>query len=332
MIMRKLLFIFSILIVNCAIGFSQQSIYSQYVMNEFILNPAVAGIDGMTTINFTARKQWAGWENSPTIFSSSVSTRLLKTNNAVQNRFYGPNKFKRGSSGRVGIGASLLNDKNGAVSRTGINLSYAYHIFIDNSQLSFGMSFLMQQFKIDGELARFADDNSTVDPSEILLNKSTYIPDAAFGMNFTSKHFNVGFSAFQLFQSPVKFGNVEAISNDFKQVRYYLFNGLYHNIMRDSPEWEYETSVLIRTTENFQPNADFSMRFIYKKEYWAGLSFRTSKDFIILMGLKLNRFYFGYSFDYGFNEISRFTYGSHEILLALKLGDSTRRYRYWERY
>jgi type IX secretion system PorP/SprF family membrane protein len=119
---------------------------------------------------------------------------------------------------------------------------------------------------------------------------------------------------------------------ELKQVRYYIINGLYHRTFRSYPDWEYEPSVIIRSTENLQSSSDFSLRFIYKREYWAGLSYRTSGDFIVLMGLKLSRFYFGYSFDYGFNEISRKSYGSHEIMLAIKLGDSVRRYRYWERY
>jgi hypothetical protein len=50
------------------------------------------------------------------------------------------------------------------------------------------------------------------------------------------------------------------------------------------------------------------------------------------LGLRFDKLYFGYSFDYGFNEISLRTYGSHEIILAIKLGDSTRRYRWYERY
>jgi type IX secretion system PorP/SprF family membrane protein len=333
MIMRKLLFIFLLFLFFCGTCFSQQSaIYSQYVLNEFIINPSVAGIDGMTTINFTARKQWIGVENAPNTYSASISTRLLKTNNAIIERFNGPNKFRKGASGKVGLGASLLSDQNAAISRIGLNMTYAYHIFIDNSQLSFGLSFLMQQFKIDRELAKFADVPGQIDPTDELIGKSAYIPDAAFGINYSAKYFSTGISAFQLFQSPVKFGNIEADYKQLKQVRHYIATGLYHNTMRNNPEWEYEPSIIIRSTENLQSSADISLRFIYKKEYWAGFSFRTSGDFILLMGLKLSRFYFGYSFDYGFNEISRLSYGSHEIMLALKLGDSVRRYRYWERY
>ncbi|MBN2484431.1 MAG: PorP/SprF family type IX secretion system membrane protein [Bacteroidales bacterium] len=332
--MRNPLLIPILLILPCVSMLAQQSpIYSQYVLNEFIINPSVAGIDGMTTVNFSGRKQWLGREYTPSTYTASVSTRLLKTSNAVLNRMYGPNLYKKGASGRVGIGASLLEDRNGAINRTGLNLTYSYHIFILNSQLSFGLSFLAQQFKIDRELAQFAvDPGGSIDPTEGLIGKSAYIPDAAFGLNFSNNSYSLGFSAFQLFQSPVKFGDIEADFKQLKQVRQYTVLCSYNNTLNGKPEWEYEPAVIVRATERFQPVADISIRFIYKREYWTGLSLRTSGDFILLTGLRINRMYFGYSFDYGFNEISRQTFGSHEITMAVKFGDSTRRYRYWERY
>ena len=38
----------------------QLPVYSQYMMNGFLLNPAVAGHEGYTALNITAREQWAG--------------------------------------------------------------------------------------------------------------------------------------------------------------------------------------------------------------------------------------------------------------------------------
>lgn len=310
----------------------QSPVYSQYILNEFIINPSVAGIDGMTSINLTARKQWFGWEYGPETYSACVSTRLLRTSSSVI-KGSGGNKLKKGASGRVGLGAALINDKNGAVARTSLNLTYAYHIFLQESQFSLGFSFLTQQFKIDNDLAKFRENpDGTTDPLQGLIGKSTYIPDAAFGVNYSSAKYNVGLSIFQLFQSPVKFGDIKVDYKQLRQVRDYHFTGSYTNIFKSNREWQYEPSFVLRATETLQASADLSIRFIYQRQYWAGLAFRTSGDFILLTGVKLNRIYFGYSFDYGFNELSRLSYGSHEIMFALKLGDSTRRYKYWERY
>ncbi len=333
--MRKIIVIITLINLFCTNGSAQQTpIYSQYVLNEFIINPSVAGIDGMTSINLSARKQWLGWELGPETYSASISTRILKTNKAIISRIQrtNRNKLKKKSSGRVGLAASFINDKNGAMSRTSGNFTYAYHIGMHNSNLSFGLSFLFQQLNIDPELAELSRRQG-IDPLEGWIGKSAYIPDAAFGVHYSTDKYNFGLSAFQLFQSPFKLGTIDLNYKELKQVRHYHYHGSYKDRFASNPDWQYEPSALIRMTENLQLSADFSMRFIYREEYWAGLSFRTSGEFIFLMGLKYNRFYFGYSFDYGYNEFSRLTsYGSHEALLAIKLGDSARRYRYWERY
>jgi type IX secretion system PorP/SprF family membrane protein len=308
----------------------QTPIYSQYVLNEFIINPSVAGSDGMTSINLTGRKQWLGWEFAPETYSASVSARILKWRSPMVNRKKpGTSSIKKGPSGRVGLGASVIKDRNGAVNKTSLNLSYAYHISMHNSQLSFGLSLLMNQFHIDKELAQVGDPS---DPVNALIGSSTYSPDAAFGIDYSRPKYHVGISAFNLFQSPVKFGAQSVRYRELQQLRHYYLLATYKNTFISSPKWEYEPAIVARGNEKLQGSAELSVRFIYDRQYWFGLSYRTSNEFIILMGLKLNKFYFGYSFDYGFNDISQFTYGSHEIVMAIKLGDNTRRYRWWERY
>ena len=325
-----LIFIFFFSVFYC-VGMAQQTpIYSQYVLNEFIINPAVAGTDGMTSISFTGRKQWLGWEYAPETYTASIATRILKSRSPfIGKKKSGAHSIRKGASGRIGLGASIIKDRNGAINKTSFNLTYAYHIPLYSSQLSFGITLLSNQFSIDADFAQLGDPD---DPISSLIGSSTYSPDAAFGIDYSHSSFHAGISIFNLFQSPVKFGETSVNYRELKQLRHYYFLGTYRNTLRSSTKWEYEPAIIARGTENLQGIAEASIRFIYEQEYWFGMSFRTSGDIIALMGLKLNRFYFGYSFDYGFSEISRLTYGSHEVIMAIKLGDSTRRYRFWERY
>lgn len=325
----------TILIFNTLLlytSYSQQTpLFSQYVLNEFLINPANAGIDGMTTINLSGRKQWLGWENPPETYSASISTRILKGSFRILPGKSG-SSLKKGPSGRVGLGASFFTDRNGAINRTSFQFSYAYHIFIENSQLSFGLTAMTQQFKIDDEFIDF-NDGGTTDPVEALVGKSTYMPDAAAGINFSTVKYHIGLSVFNIFQTPFSFGKPSFDSSDvqLKHPRHYHIIGRYRHALAN-PDWEVEPSFLLRTTEKFQMSADISSRLIYQKEYWGGLSIRTSGEFIVLLGMKVNRVYFGYSFDYGFNDLSRMSYGSHEVAIAIKLGDSARRYRWLQRY
>ena len=322
--MRKLFAISLILFLYAGLYAQQGPVYSQYVLNEYLINPAVAGIDGMTTINLSGRKQWLGLRYSPETYSASISTRILKSPFNISKR-----KFRKGSKGRVGLGAGFYNDRNGAVIRTNLQFTYAYHIFIQNYQLSFGLTAFGTQIKIDNQLVDFRNEDSP--EIESLLRKSTFIPDAGAGINFSSPNALLGFSAINLFQSYVKIGGGEFDTDELKHIRQYTLHGFYRKQL-SYRMWMFEPSAIIRGNEELRFSADITGRFIYNREYWAGLSLRTSGEIILLLGVKVNRFILGYSFDYGFNQLSYRSYGSHEVVLAIKLGDNIRRYRWLERY
>jgi hypothetical protein len=49
-------------IVSIAVtGFAQQRPhYTQYILNNYILNPAISGIENYTDVKLSARDQWVG--------------------------------------------------------------------------------------------------------------------------------------------------------------------------------------------------------------------------------------------------------------------------------
>jgi len=60
----------------CAGTFAQQvPMYSQYIMNGFLINPSFAGRDGYTTVNLTVREQWVGLAGAPSTYAVSFRTR-----------------------------------------------------------------------------------------------------------------------------------------------------------------------------------------------------------------------------------------------------------------
>jgi type IX secretion system PorP/SprF family membrane protein len=319
--------------INPSITLAQQlPRYSQYIMNEFLINPAVAGVDGRTSFDLSARKEWLGFlANTPETYSFSAQTRVLKSRFSIKSGLFGGNIFKGGSKGRIGLGFNLYNDNNAAIHRTGAQFTYAYHIFIRNSQLSFGLAGSIYQFRISREDAHLKDPDDRLNS---LIGKATMIPDASFGTNFMTQKFHFGFSVAQLFQSSLKIGsrNEFISSDDIRLKRHYFLIGSFRDKFVRKPKWEYEPSFILRTNEKLQILSDISIKFLYDRTYWFGLSYRTSGDAIALLGVKFNNLYFAYSFDYGFNGIAKFTKGSHEVCLADKFGDTARRYRWLERY
>jgi len=332
----KVRIIFVVLVITfCMVPAQSQQLprFSQYYANEFLMNPAVAGCDGRTVFNLGARKQWLGFsDNTPSSYIISAQGRLLKTGYTLKASPSGSNSLHKAGKGRVGLGGIVYHDENGAIARTGAQFSYAYHLFIRNSQLSFGLTGNVFQFRINPELAKLKNPES--DPLNGLIGKSTLVPDAGIGINYMKSNWHVGFSILQIFQSKLKIGNSADYqsSEQIRLMRHYSILADYQYIVGSNPNWELEPSTLIIFNEMLRMQADLTMKAYFKRQYWFGLSGRTSGDIILLAGIKFNKYYFGYSFDYGFKGISRYSLGSHEICFSVKLGDTARRYRWLDRY
>ncbi len=323
--MRKILLILCIITLTILTAVSQVD-YSQYMMNLYLINPAFAGSEGYTSFDLTARQQWLGFEDAPMTQSISGQTRITKTSYVSKSRSVRKRVKKRRPSGKVGLGGYLYNDQNGPIGKTGLEVSYAYHLFAGDGQLSLGLSLSSYQFRVN------TNDLNTSEGYDPLLDEareSMFIPDGSVGVFYTFQPFYIGLSARNLFQATVKFGSDNSFT-DYQQVRrYYLTTGYKYDMDND---FEIEPSILLNTTEAFHLQADITLKGYYRRDYWLGFSYRTGNAFVTMVGIKVDRLYFGYAFDYSLNDIQRISYGSHEIMIGLKFGDTSRRYRWLNRF
>jgi type IX secretion system PorP/SprF family membrane protein len=304
----------------------QLPIYSQYVLNGLMINPAMAGHDGYTSLNATSRQQWIGFDEAPQTYSASWQTRVLKRSYKITKKSVRKNSLKKSTKGRVGLGAYLINDANANVARTGASFTYAYHIIMNNQQLSFGLSAKMFQYRINGDKLTFGEDGDPVMDGD--FRTVAYSPDADFGVFFRDRSYFMGFSISNLLQSAVMIGGNEVA--DFQTYRHYWLMGGYKFPL--SNDLELEPTALLKTSENWNPQGELTMKLHFQELLWGGLSYRTTNSMVALLGVKIENIYFGYSFDWTFSEISHYNFGSHEITVSVKLGDNARRYKWMNRY
>lgn len=312
----------------CSAAEGQQlPIYSQYLYNRFLLNPAVAGSDGYSSLNLTAREQWIGYSGAPRTFSFSFQKRILKSK--FQLRQSGTNRqvFRPGNDGKVGLGGYIYSDRNGLVNRTGFQAAYSYHMWVESStQVSLGLAFSGYHFKLNEKEMVFEDPDEPWLYNE--FRKGIFVPDAAFGIYVLNPRYNLGFSAEQLFGAAAKFG--DAAYRNFRMDRHYYLFGSY--FLPVGAKTEFQPSALLMMSEQRNPQADIGLTYNYDQSFWVGLTYRTSKAVIANFGLRYLNMFIGYSFDFTLQEIQRVTYGTHELTLAMKFGDSARKYRWLDRH
>ena len=304
--MKKSLIV--ILVCLAALTKAQQlPMYSQYLTNDFILNPAIAGSKLYFPIQINSRTQWSG-----------LGTIAPKTNTLS---YHMPVAYDA-----IGIGAIVMQDETGPYSQIGVALSFAYHIQLDEddvTRLSLGLSGLVTQHTLNQDDLTFHNP----DP-EFQGSYSKMVPDASFGAYLYSKNFSLSASAYQLFESTFK-ESVQDIFGDNSQVRHYFAHASYHIDIHS--DLAIEPSLLVKSTEVSPTQLDINARVIIDNNYWAGLSLRSSESLVVLAGLNMGSLFLSYSYDYGISSLSSVASGSHEISLGFNINDKRKRRHsyYW---
>lgn len=303
----------------------QVPLYSQYMLNGFLINPAVAGSEGYTAVNLTAREQWIGFKDSPATYALSFQTRVLRKSYISKSASVRKRQRLSSRSGKVGVGGYVFSDRNGAIERTGLKASYAYHMFFGNSQLSLGMSLTAFQLRLNDDKIRLEDFSD-----DLWLNArgTAFIPDADIGAYYDTPTFYVGFSSDQLLQSVIKLGDTGY--DNYKLNRNYYLIGGYDIALNDY--WVLTPSTLVKLSNNGAFQTDLSLKIYYDQNYWAGLTYRTGNAAIVMAGLRIDKYVFGYAFDISMTSLQKKSLGTHEFIFATKFGDSARRYRWLNRY
>ncbi len=325
----KIIAVIGLLAVMPALDGQQYPMYSQYIMNGFLLNPSYAGSDYYTTFGLTVREQWLNLPNAPSTYAAAFQTRILNDSyitksTAVRKRIDRPTK-----GGRVGVGGYLFSDNNGIMHRTGLQMAYAYHLPVGiDQQLSFGLSLSAYQYHVD--------INGAVMPENVIdeflnnYDQVVYIPDANFGVSYMTRNYYVGFSMTNLFRGAFMIGN--GGENGRSELGHYFLTGGMK--FYTGSDWIIEPSVMLKSSDMVFKSAqlDLTGRVYYKDDYWLGLSYRTGDALVLLGGLKVDRFYIGYAFDFTLSEIRSYTYGTHELTVLARFGDNPRRYRWINKY
>jgi type IX secretion system PorP/SprF family membrane protein len=305
----------------------QVPMYSQYVMNGFLINPSFAGRDSYTTVNLTVREQWVGINGAPSTYAASFQTRLLKNSYISKSTSVRKKLVKPTKGGKVGLGGYLFNDNNGIMHRTGGQIDYAYHISMGTSNgypndLALGLALTAYNFNIK-------TDGLSYDINDPYLNsydRSVFITDFNFGASYTTSRYYVGLAMTNLLRGSLIFADT-ANNKRSELGNFYLTGGYKFPI---NNEWTLEPSAFIKSSDMLFKSVqmDLTARMWYKDIVWGGLSYRTGDAIIALFGLKYDRFYFAYAYDIALTDIRGQSLGTHEISIAVKFGESARRYRW----
>jgi type IX secretion system PorP/SprF family membrane protein len=325
--------IFSLITVGT---FAQQRPhYTQYILNEFIINPAVAGIENYTDVKLSHRHQWVGLQDAPVTTYFTIHGPLKKSDydRETPTSFHASGENPRGraywqdytrAEPHGGIGFTMINDKTGPLNRFGASATYAYHIGISNrTSIAAGVSAGIQSMTLNTSKLNF---EVPVDPAVAgsgYLNRLS--PDINAGLWLYSASAFAGLSMQQIIPSKLKFTGDSVTLTGGKLVPHtFLTAGVRVPVGDDV---SFLPSVLVKYLAPLPVGVDVNAKLQYQDFLWLGGSLRYKDGFAAMVGLSVNNtFNIGYSYDITTSRLNTVSHGSHEIMIGFLLGN---RYGDW---
>jgi type IX secretion system PorP/SprF family membrane protein len=281
-----------ICIVNCfafCIKAQQLPLYTNYVLNNYAYNPAVAGSKAGATVNLNYRNQWTGFSDAPRTYFLSVHGGL-------------------GAQKKVGIGAIINSDNTGLLSKTTGHLTFACHVKLNKTyKLSLGISGGMVQYRIKLYDAKIADAGDELLAGNLLSNN---VFDSNAGLYFYSDKLFVGISGYQFL------GNKITWKDSKSNLTPHIYGTIGYKI-KASKNLNIEPSALIKYNKPVSLQPEFSLRGIYKNAFWLGASYRLNDAATAMLGFIIKeKFTIAYAYDLSLSNLKKYNTGSHEISLA----------------
>jgi type IX secretion system PorP/SprF family membrane protein len=287
--MKKQL-VFSVLFLFCVGVMAQQDpLYSQYIINPLLINPAYSGITTDLNASVMYRKQWAGFEGSPVTMNANAHISL--------------------SNNRMGAGLIILQDQIGVDKTTEVTATYGYHLPINNDiTLSFGLQ---------GGMINYYSDYSDIkfNPADTkFANQSEWRPNIGTGLIVRSEKFMVGLSVPKLLKA----------NNTIDQNSTSLYNqhayALAAYVFQLSYRIKLKPWVLARTVKGAPASFDYGTSIKIDDSYSLGLFTRNFKTYGLLAQINLgDHIRFAYVFELPTRESIGTQFTTHELTLGVRL-------------
>jgi type IX secretion system PorP/SprF family membrane protein len=278
-------------------------VYSQYLHNGLVINPAYTGTRNALSAFLSYRMQWMGIEGAPSIQSLSLHSPM--------------------KNDKVALGLKAQFMQYGVTKSTSIYASYAYHIRLKNGKISFGINAGADMSNTDYTgILETLDDPS--DPVFMANDKPYMLPNAGAGVYYFNDKLFAGLSipSFLSYRRSDD-GSAPKAYNSFSDYEVLFTAG---GLITFSPVFKFKPSVLVDYSMQKAKKLtqlDLSGNFIIADLLWVGGSWRTTEQVAVgILQVQLNpQLMFGFSYDYSVGRMTSFkTKGSSEFVLRYEFG------------
>jgi type IX secretion system PorP/SprF family membrane protein len=258
-------------------------LYSEYMFNPVVLNPADAGYRTALDVSLVHRRQWTGFDGAPTTSAFNAHSALLDR--------------------KMNLGIALTNDRYGVTSLFQFKTFFAYRIFLSGkSHLSFGLTTGISRIS-----NRWSSVNTTTGGDPVFTAGDDRYMSINFGSGimYRTPDLSIGLALPALVS-----GKPQGKSAPLQ----FVLSGDYR--IRIHQDFSLTPMLVIRHITNSPLQYDLNAALTYQERFTAGLGYRRNDALLFLSKFKVNdQFEAGYAYDFTITRLSKFSNGSHELLI-----------------
>jgi type IX secretion system PorP/SprF family membrane protein len=293
-----------ILLVNSVFA-QQDAMFTQYMFNGLVLNPAYAGSREVLSATALYRNQWVGIDGAPKTVTFSMHA-------PVRNE-------------KIGLGIIFCNDRLGITNTNNVGLNYAYRItFKNKAKLSLGLQASVLQYRADFASIAHSFSPSVFDPAFAqVINR--WLPNFGTGIYYYTNKFYAGISMPNILLNKLsESGAVFQVGDKASQYRHlFLTTGYVFDLNKSL---KLKPSILVKFVQGAPVEFDFNANLWLFDMFAVGLSYRTRDSIDALFEFQVTpQLGIGYAYDYTLTPLGKYTSGSHEIMLRYEFGFSKTR-------
>lgn len=270
----------------------QDPMYTQYMYNMNVVNPAYAGSRGTLSIGMLGRTQWTAVDGGPKTVTFDAHAPVGR---------------------KVGMGLSMIADEVGPAKEQNIYADFSYTITTSlEGRLAFGLKAgvtLLDVNLLDVVLPQTQNSDDPLFDENI--NKA--FPNFGAGVYYYNEKFYVGLSVPNILKSEhIDDENVNTVASE--EAHFFLTSGYVFNL---SSTLKFKPSVMFRGVTGAPLSIDINANFLMYERFEVGASYRVQDAVSLLFNFGVTRaFRVGYAYDYTISDFSNsMTGGSHELFL-----------------
>ena len=270
----------------------QDALFSQYMFNMMLVNPAYTGSRDIISMSALYRKQWVNVQGAPETVTFGADLPFHNEN--------------------MGAGLVLYNDRIGVVNNSGFYLNYSYRVHLNNkATLAMGLSGGFTNYNADFAKVKTNEEGDNAFSS----NYNKILPNVGAGLYYSTDKLYIGLSLPHAVNNRLSRDPEEMA----RQYRHLFLTGGY--VFTLNHHFKLKPSAMIKQVSGAPIQLDLNANLWFYDRYSVGLSYRSLDAPVILAEAQiLEQLRVGYAFDYSHTRLRKYNAGTHELMVRYEFG------------